>query len=218
MIDSTCEQCQKTTLASSFNPCTGVDGELNCSCECHNVKHTPIDITTLQSDDEGRWVYYIHFDGTKEIGRLSSWNENNMFVVFKCADQWVDYANYTGQSCNPNDLEWKHEDASDKQTVTLFRKFKSDKQVIALFVEQPFKQNDWYSCMSYMHFGQHGESHLPTVMENTDSITTYYGYRDLMAELVSIGYNIKVTDKLLPEYQKSRRATLNQWKDNQVNG
>lgn len=35
MIDPTCEQCQKTTLASSFNPCT-YKGKLNCGCECHN--------------------------------------------------------------------------------------------------------------------------------------------------------------------------------------
>lgn len=39
MIDKTCEQCQKTTLASSFNPCTA-NGKLNCGCECHDTVET----------------------------------------------------------------------------------------------------------------------------------------------------------------------------------
>ena len=173
-----------------------------------------IEIKTLTPEDKGRWVVYRDYDGTESVGRLKSWSDSRIFVVFKCNSLWVDYLNYVGEGCKEDQLTWKHEDESDKQVVVIFRKFKDDKDVIALFVELPERPNSWYDCLSYMHIGQHGAAHIPTVMENSDPIKTYYGYRDLMAELVSIGYNVCVADTLTMQHKKSLREAAKKWQIN----
>jgi hypothetical protein len=129
-----------------------------------------------------------------------------MFVVFKCNNLWVDYLNYTGNSCNPKDLHFKHTDGDDKQTDVIFRKYVKEKDVIALFPQIPSNPKNLDCCMSYMHVGQHGEAHIYTVLDRTVPATTYYSYRDLLAELIDIGYNPKVVDKETSEHQKQRRA------------
>lgn len=45
------------------------------------------------------------FDGGSENGIVKSVAENGtVFVVYKCADNWDDYENYTGQGTDPDDL------------------------------------------------------------------------------------------------------------------
>lgn len=66
-----------------------------------------IDIEALTEEDIGKWVVYTDVLGSKEYGRLKSYNRTNIFVVFKCNNNWDDYQNYTGCSCNPNDLNFR---------------------------------------------------------------------------------------------------------------
>jgi hypothetical protein len=47
----------------------------------------------------GKWV---QFDG--ERGRIKSWNDKWVFVVFHCDDNWQDFENYTGAACKRSDL------------------------------------------------------------------------------------------------------------------
>ena len=72
-----------------------------------------IEIKKLDQNDIGRWVIYKS-DYSKwqprppesEYGRIKSWNNKYIFVVYKCANQWEDYQNYTGCSTRPENLEF----------------------------------------------------------------------------------------------------------------
>lgn len=68
-----------------------------------------INISELTSEDVGRWVIYTGSVGVIERGKLKSWNDTNIFVVYHAngnwdADHWKDY---TGQSTRPEDLEFE---------------------------------------------------------------------------------------------------------------
>jgi hypothetical protein len=65
-----------------------------------------IHIHDLSLGDIGRWVEYRSHNRV-EFGRLKSWNNSFIFVVFKCDEQWDRYWDFTGQSVNPEDLEFK---------------------------------------------------------------------------------------------------------------
>ena len=76
-----------------------------------------IDIEALTKADVGRWVLYmpsgktasflsISFHGEVERGRVKSWNDKWVFVVY-CLGQYAKFwQNYTGAATNPEDLEW----------------------------------------------------------------------------------------------------------------
>jgi hypothetical protein len=67
-----------------------------------------IDITTLTQEDVGRWVIYRSSGGDKvEEGRLKSWNDTNMFVVYHCNNEWNRFQDFTGAATDPADLDWK---------------------------------------------------------------------------------------------------------------
>ena len=61
-------------------------------------------IAELTSDDVGRWVEYTAPHGVKERGRIKSFNDSFVFVVYHCAQQWYEYMNYTGCATKPEDL------------------------------------------------------------------------------------------------------------------
>jgi len=65
-----------------------------------------IDITKLTDEDYGRWVVYTPGYGAQEKGRIKSWNENWIFVVYKCNFEWDSFQEYTACSTNPNDLDF----------------------------------------------------------------------------------------------------------------
>ena len=55
----------------------------------------------------GRGVTYKDLHGGKsQHGVIKSWNDETIFVVFKCDNNWGRYSEYTGESCNPHDLFW----------------------------------------------------------------------------------------------------------------
>ena len=68
-----------------------------------------IDIAKLRDEDIGRWVEYRGGAGEKERGRVKSWNNNYIFVVYKCNGEWGRFQDFTGQATQPQDLRFiKH--------------------------------------------------------------------------------------------------------------
>ena len=65
-----------------------------------------IDIATLKKEHIGKWVLYEGYGGEKEKGRLKSWNDKFIFVVFKCDSQWDRFQDFTGCACHPENLRF----------------------------------------------------------------------------------------------------------------
>ena len=66
-----------------------------------------IDIKSLKPGHEklGLMVWYRTGIGGEVIpGKIKSWNDKYIFVVFKCDNNWVEWMNYTGEACKPEDL------------------------------------------------------------------------------------------------------------------
>ena len=62
-----------------------------------------LNISELTQKDVGRWVIYdIGFK--KEKGKIKSWNDKFIFVVYKCDNNWDKFQDYTGCSTTPQDL------------------------------------------------------------------------------------------------------------------
>ena len=99
-------------------------------------------------------------------------------------------------------------------TPVIFRKWKPRKEfdeeggdIIALFPTEP-GTNDPYTSSSYEHVGQHGSADPVGLIQRTTPAKPSE-YADLMAELESVGYDdLKVVQRLRPEYLAVRRATL----------
>ena len=64
-----------------------------------------INISELRKEDVGKWVLYDD-NFKKEKGRIKSWNEEYIFVVYKCDGQWDRFKDYTGCATNSEDLEF----------------------------------------------------------------------------------------------------------------
>ena len=79
------------------------------------------------------------------------------------------------------------------KTVVVFRKY-PDGQIIALF---PYDYSGSFSCMSYMHIGQHGAAHYPGVIDATKPAIESE-YSELKSELeTNFGYNFEVRKKVM---------------------
>jgi hypothetical protein len=69
-----------------------------------------IDIERLTEEDKGRWVTYfpgyLKADGTPfyEVGKIKSWNDKVIFVVFHVDGNWNNYKDYTAAGTRPEDL------------------------------------------------------------------------------------------------------------------
>lgn len=63
-----------------------------------------IEISKLTEADKGRWVLYVGIAGEREKGRIKSWNDRWIFVVYNCAGEWDGYENYTAQATEPSQL------------------------------------------------------------------------------------------------------------------
>ena len=76
-----------------------------------------INIKELKQSDVGRWVECLCHPNAKELGKIKSWNDTYIFVVYRCDARWQDYQEFTGQATSPKDLkfaeslpdEWKKE-------------------------------------------------------------------------------------------------------------
>ena len=59
----------------------------------------------LKDTDIGRWVVYTNTgSGHKEIGRIKSWNNKFIFVVYNCNHEWDRFQDFTGCATSPEDL------------------------------------------------------------------------------------------------------------------
>lgn len=70
-------------------------------------------------------------------------------------------------------------------TPVIFRKF-PDNQVIAFFPTHP-GTNEAHTCDSYMHVGQHASGGVDAILDLKPASEPEY--RDLLRELVRIGYD-----------------------------
>lgn len=69
-----------------------------------------IDISKLNEGNVGNWVKYTSRDGGKvEKGRIKSWNDSGIFVVYNCAGEWDRFYDYTAAHTNPEYLEFTDE-------------------------------------------------------------------------------------------------------------
>lgn len=65
-----------------------------------------INIEQLTDQDIGRWVEYHSYPANVERGRIKSWNEKWIFVVYKCDDNWACFQGYTAAATKPEDLQF----------------------------------------------------------------------------------------------------------------
>ncbi len=65
-----------------------------------------IDIAKLRKEDIGKWVLYAPSYRLAEKGRIKSWNEKWIFVVYNCGGEWGKFQNYTGAATCPKDLRF----------------------------------------------------------------------------------------------------------------
>ena len=60
----------------------------------------------LAPEDVGRWVRYTPPVGNPEDGRIKSWNDKYVFVVYHCDGNWDEFMNYTAAATHPLGLEF----------------------------------------------------------------------------------------------------------------
>jgi len=66
-----------------------------------------IDIKTLTENDKGKWVIYKGGAGETEIGRIKSWNDKVIFVVYDRPGRDMNlYELYPGYATSPEDLSF----------------------------------------------------------------------------------------------------------------
>lgn len=65
-------------------------------------------LVNLTKEDIGKWVEY-HRHSKQEIGRIKSWNDKWVFVVYRCDGNWDDFLNYTAAATSPEDLSFSNE-------------------------------------------------------------------------------------------------------------
>lgn len=85
-------------------------------------------------------------------------------------------------------------------TKVVFRKYKQDSDLIALFPQQVNPRN--LTVGSYMHIGQHADADYNGVIAATTPAKESE-YAELLVELKSIGYdNLQVVKRSNPKYNK----------------
>ena len=93
------------------------------------------------------------------------------------------------------------------KTLVIFRKWKSDGSIIAIFPCVPWASA--YDCASYMHIGQHGGAY-PSLPSCTD-ITSKPSLLEtvpLYNELERLGYRLKQGQRVPRNALELRRAAL----------
>jgi hypothetical protein len=63
-----------------------------------------IDIKELGPEHVGKWVEYRGGAGETERGRIKSWNDQFVFVIFRCDGEWNRFKDFIGAATDPNDL------------------------------------------------------------------------------------------------------------------
>ena len=96
------------------------------------------------------------------------------------------------------------------KTKTIFRKFKDNGDIIALFPEYPTDINGRY-CDSYMHIGQHGAADYAYLLRWTVPATPEE-YAELKRELEThYDYEIEVYQRRTPQMRNAYRQQMRDW-------
>jgi hypothetical protein len=93
------------------------------------------------------------------------------------------------------------------KTKVIFRKFKSDGEILALFPEVPHDRMGDF-CVSYAHVGQHGAA--SPVLTGTTSPATPEESAPLKREIESLGYDLEVCRRVSFKMDKARREAARQ--------
>jgi hypothetical protein len=78
------------------------------------------------------------------------------------------------------------------ETIVVFRKFKDNGNIIALF---PYETWNGKDCTSYMHVGQHGAADYTHCL-NLTKLAKEKEYISLKRELEKLGYNLKIRKRV----------------------
>ena len=65
-----------------------------------------IDIATLRKEDIGKWVEYRGSGGEIERGKIKSWNDRWIFVVYHTGGAWNNFMDFTGNATSPGQLRF----------------------------------------------------------------------------------------------------------------
>jgi hypothetical protein len=68
-----------------------------------------VKIEALTNKDIGRYVLYVPAAGKFQLGRLKSWNDVFIFVVYSCGFHWEKFECYTAEATSPEDLTFADE-------------------------------------------------------------------------------------------------------------
>jgi hypothetical protein len=90
-------------------------------------------------------------------------------------------------------------------TLVVFRRWKENGDIIALFPELPSDINGFY-CDSYEHVGQHGGADYYGVIQATKPVAKRDA-QELARELTRIGYRLKPIKRASYRMHEVRRAT-----------
>jgi len=63
-----------------------------------------LDIQSLEDKDVGKFVKYTDSTGNTKIGRIKSWNQEYVFVVYSSDENWNNFRSYTAEATYPSDL------------------------------------------------------------------------------------------------------------------
>jgi len=95
-------------------------------------------------------------------------------------------------------------------TLVVFRKWRDNGDVIALFPEEASDVNGWY-CDAYEHVGQHGGADYHGVITHTTPASEAE-IADLAKELTRIGYNLKPIQRASSWHHKRRQQAPRNWR------
>ena len=93
----------------------------------------------------------------------------------------------------------------NETTLVVFRRWRDNSDIIALFPEIPTDLNGWY-CEAYEHVGQHGGADYYGVIQATRPATDEEA-SSLAEELTRIGYNLQPIKRASQTVHERRRAT-----------
>jgi len=95
-------------------------------------------------------------------------------------------------------------DESTPITLVVFRRWRDNGDIIALFPELPADYQGWY-CDAYEHVGQHGGADFHGVIHATTPVCVEEA-ADLIQELERIGYILRPIKRASHRVHEARRA------------
>lgn len=92
------------------------------------------------------------------------------------------------------------------KTKVIFRKFKDNGDVIAIFPEE-LGDSSIYTCSSYVRVGQHSACD-PVGLIPVTKLAKKSEYKDLACELTNLGYNLQIISRYRYSFLATRRKEM----------